>query len=151
MPPPEAARPHADPPGKVDPVIVEQRAPSHGGWQRPVAWGAATLAVGALAFGAVEWQRSNGLYRDFNTVHAPDAADGKCTKFLANRGGGRCASLAADGDAALRWEILGLATGGAAAAVSTLLFLLPGEPARPTAIACAPSLLTPGASCLLRF
>jgi hypothetical protein len=83
--------------------------------------------------------------------------DQGCDKRFDDLGGGNCAALLNDGDRAKRLGYIGFAAGGGLAVASTVFLIVSGRSqGHPTtgpesALACAPSLAVPGASCSLRF
>jgi hypothetical protein len=106
------------------------------------------LAVVALGFGTVEWVVKEQKYQQFND-------DPSCDKALTDAGGASCASRLKDGDSAKSLGYLGFGVGGALAVGSAVLLILDHRAQAPgraeSALACAPSLTVPGASCSLRF
>ena len=106
------------------------------------------LAVATLGFGTVEWVIKEQKYRSFN--------DQRCDVALDQLGGGNCPALKKDGDRAKGLGYGGFAVAGGLAVVSAV-FLVVGRGGfsksgtTETALACAPSLTTPGGACSWRF
>ncbi|HET6149695.1 MAG TPA: PEGA domain-containing protein [Polyangia bacterium] len=154
-PSPVAARAAPAGAGATDPnlagtVAAPPAAPAPGAgsrWARWTGFTAGGLAVVALGFGTVEWVIKEQKYVKFN--------DQGCDKRFDDLGGGNCATLLRDGDRAKRLGYLGFAAGGGLAVASTVLLIVNArthaDGRAESALACAPSLAVPGASCSLRF
>ena len=116
-------------------------------WAKWTGFTVGGLAVVALGFGTVEWMVKEQKYVKFN--------DQGCDKRFDDLGGGNCAALLNDGDRAKRLGYVGFAAGGGLAVASTVFLILNAtthdEGHAGSALACAPSLAVPGASCSLRF
>lgn len=137
---------------------------------RGLAWGAAGVAVAALAFGGIETAAAVSKKNDFNnrTVASPTADDAnrrlpECTTMNLTPA---CASLRSDYDSAKTLAIVGFVTGGVLAVGSAVLFALtsssPSEGqarngghshalARPEFLGCAAVLTSAGVVCGARF
>lgn len=115
------------------------------GARRVGAFALGAAAVGGLAFGVFEhlaWQR------DVDSFTAKAYCDGALT----DRGGGDCQSLFDDGHRARTLAIVGYAASAAFAGMAAFLYLTSdADSSGPGNLACAPSVLTPGAACALRF
>jgi len=137
---------------------------------RGLAWGAAGVAVAALAYGGIETASMVSKKNDFNnrTVASPTADDPnhrlpECTTMNLTPA---CASLRSDYDSAKTLAIVGFVTAGALAAGSAVLFALTSAPpverqaassgrshalARPEFLGCAAALTSRGIVCGARF
>jgi hypothetical protein len=127
-----------------------------GGWSRPLAWGAAVVAVLGAAGGATALLLRNQKLKDIDglqctlkggTVNPPDPNNT-----------GRCLDLANSSSTFGVAAVVGFSIAGALAITSGVLFAT--APSRGTAsasappttrLACAPLLPTPGAVCRLQF
>ena len=117
-------------------------------WQKWTGIAVGGLAVIALGFGTIEWVVKEQKYGKFND-------DQSCDKKFPDLGGDNCRALLNDGDRAKTLGYAGFAVGAGLAVVSTVFLILDGR-ARAvshseSALACAPSLTTPGGFCSLRF
>jgi tetratricopeptide (TPR) repeat protein len=127
-PPPAAAAPPPPPTPVVTPtpepapapVIIEQidqpaaRA-EPASWQRPAAWVAAGLAVGAAGLGIQQNLAYASHRRDFNAMEA-------CAEMLPGHGSPACDRLLRDAHSAKTLSLIGYIGGGVLAAVSVGLF-----------------------------
>lgn len=117
-------------------------------WARRVAWTTGGVAVLSLALATVGWVVSESKYTSFNE---------KCTTLPpAEYEGGECRSLRNAGDTWRTVEIVGFATAGLSAAVTTgLWYWMHGFSGRPSSqvglLACQPAVGYWGGACGLRF
>jgi tetratricopeptide (TPR) repeat protein len=161
VPPAAQPPPTAEPPSPI-PVVTAQPAPppvepaalpaDRGEpvkWQRPAAWIAGGLGVGALALGI----QQTLLYGKHNGEFARNDA---CDKGRMDLGGARCGQLFDDGNRAKKVAIVGYVSGGILLAASAALFItsaFSGDAGAQTASASVPRcmLLGAAASCTFAF
>jgi hypothetical protein len=128
---------------------------SGGGVARTLAWIAAGGAVIGAGVGVAELLILRSKESDITNNMCKIFGDGTASTP-------QCANLATSRDQARVGSIIAFSAAGALAITSTILFLTSSSSSSPTAalrlsphpgtmLVCAPSLLTPGAACQLRF
>jgi PEGA domain len=119
-------------------------------WAKPAGYVAGGLAVLALGLGTTEWVVKEQKFQRFNSGR-------QCTSNpnYPDMGAAGCAALLKDGNTAKNIGYIGFAAAGALGAVSAVFFMISSRDhsagKAETALACAPSLDTPGGTCRLRF
>ncbi len=144
-PPPMAIRDPAPPTGPD--LAAASPSPAPRRWAKLTGYATGGLAVAALGFGTFEWVIKELRFRDFNHRGCNEAVD--------NYGGPGCVSLDNEGRSAKNLGYIGFAAAGVLGATSAIFFVVGrGNAAGASeehALACAPSLTTPGAACRLTF
>ncbi len=152
--PPEAAHLPGIPGGDVEHPALHppDDQPDHagGGWQRTAAWSTAGVALAGAGAGVAFLLIHNSKLTDANNVpcHISNGTVSPTDPTESNH----CLDLANSADQARIGSIVAFAAAGALAITSTLLFVTSSSPPHSgVALVCAPTLLTAGATCRVRF